>query len=105
MEELKLFPEGVYTGTQVLFFNMGEAESQIAFNTMQGLRKQGIRCELYHETAKMEKQFKYAEKKNIGWIVIIGSQEIQNNTGVVKNIKTGKQETVALANLSNNLFI
>ena len=105
MEELKLFPEGVYTGTQVLFFNMGDAESLIAFNTMQGLRKQGIRCELYHETAKMDKQFRYAEKKNIGWVVIIGSQEVQNNTGVVKNIKTGKQETVALANLTNNLFI
>jgi histidyl-tRNA synthetase len=105
MEELKLFPEGVYTGTQVLFFNMGAAESIAAFNTMQSLRKQGVRCELYHESAKMDKQFKYAEKKNIGWIVIIGSQEIQNNTGVVKNIKTGKQETVALANLTNNLFI
>jgi histidyl-tRNA synthetase len=105
MDELKLFPEGVYTGTQVLFFNMGAEESLAAFNTMQGLRKQGIRCELYHESAKMDKQFKYAEKKNIGWIVIIGSQEIQNNTGVVKNIKTGKQETVALANLTNNLFI
>ena len=105
MEELKLFPEGVYTGTQVLFFNMGDAESLIAFNTMQGLRKQGIRCELYHETTKMDKQFRYAEKKNIGWVVIIGSQEVQNNTGVVKNIKTGKQETVALANLTNNLFI
>jgi histidyl-tRNA synthetase len=105
MKDLNLFPEGVYTGTQVLFFNMGAAESLTAFNTMQGLRKQGIRCELYHEPAKMDKQFKYAEKKNIGWIVIIGSQEVQNNTGVVKNIKTGKQETVALANLTNNLFI
>lgn len=105
MEELNLFPEGVYTGTQVLFFNLGEAESKAAFTTMQSLRKQGIRCELFHEQAKMDKQFKYAEKKNIGFIVIIGSQEIQNSTGVVKNLKTGVQETVALANLNNKLFI
>ncbi|HEY1201043.1 MAG TPA: histidine--tRNA ligase, partial [Niastella sp.] len=105
LEELKLFPEGVYTGTQVLFFNLGPAESSAAFTAMQSLRKQGVRCELYHEQAKMDKQFKYAEKKNIGFIVIIGSQEIQNNTGVVKNLKTGVQETVALANLSNKLFI
>lgn len=105
MEELKLFPEGVYTGTQVLFFNLGPAESSTAFTAMQSLRKQGVRCELYHEQAKMDKQFKYAEKKNIGFIVIIGSQEVQNNTGVVKNLKTGVQETVALANLSNKLFI
>ena len=105
MEELKLFPEGVYTGTQVLFFNLGATESSAAFTAMQSLRKQGVRCELYHEQAKMDKQFKYAEKKNIGFVVIIGSQEIQNNTGVVKNLKTGVQETVALANLSNKLFI
>jgi histidyl-tRNA synthetase len=105
LKELDLFPEGVYTGTQVLFFNMGAAESSKAFSTMQILRKQGVRCELYHEQAKMDKQFKYAEKKNIGYIVIIGSTEIQNNTGVVKNLKTGAQQTVALAELSNKLFI
>jgi histidyl-tRNA synthetase len=105
MEELNLFPEGVYTGTQVLFFNMGAEESAKAFSTMQLLRKQGVRCELFHEPAKMDKQFKYAEKKNIGFVVIIGSTEIQNNTGVVKNLKTGAQETIALADLSNKLFI
>jgi histidyl-tRNA synthetase len=105
MEELKLFPEGVYTGTQVLFFNLGEAESQIAYTQMQLVRKQGIRCELYHEPAKMDKQFKYAEKKNIGVVVIIGSQEMQNNTAVVKTLNTGKQVTIPLANLADNLFI
>jgi histidyl-tRNA synthetase len=105
MEELKLFPEAVHTGTRVLFFNMGATESAAAYSAMQQLRKQGIACELFHEQAKMDKQFKYAEKKNIPYVVIIGSQEIQNNTGVVKNMKTGQQETVALANLANNLFI
>jgi histidyl-tRNA synthetase len=105
MEELKLFPEDVSTGTQVLFFNLGAEESSVAFSTMQSLRKQGVRCELYHEQAKMDKQFKYAEKKNIGFVVIIGSTEIQNSTGVVKNLKTGAQETVALASLTNKLFI
>lgn len=105
MEELKLFPDAVHTGTQVLFFNMGAAESSAAYTAMQLLRKQGIACELFHEQAKMDKQFKYAEKKNIPYTVIIGSQEIQNNICVVKNIKTGKQETVELANLANNLFI
>lgn len=105
MEKLNLFPEDVYTGTQVLFFNLGAEESSKAFSSMQLLRKQGVRCELYHESVKMDKQFKYAEKKNIGFIVIIGSTEIQNNTGVVKNLKTGVQQTVALADLSNKLFI
>ena len=105
MEELKLFPDAVHSGTQVLFFNMGATESAAAYTAMQGLRKQGIACELFHEQAKMDKQFKYAEKKNIPFAVIIGSQEIQNNICVIKNLKTGKQESVELANLANNLFI
>lgn len=105
MEELQLFPESVHTGTQVLFFNLGAAESTMAFSAMQSLRKQGVRCELFHEQAKMDKQFKYAEKKNIGFIIIIGSQELQNNTCVVKNLKTGIQETIALSNLSGKMFI
>ncbi|MBK5273418.1 MAG: histidine--tRNA ligase, partial [Bacteroidia bacterium] len=43
MEELKLFPPDVHTGTQVLFFNLGETESRTAFGLMQQLRGNGIR--------------------------------------------------------------
>ena len=39
MEELKLFPTDVYTGTQVLFFNLGEKESKVAFELAQQLRQ------------------------------------------------------------------
>ena len=94
MEELKLFPHNMYTHTQVLFFNLGEVESRSAFTLMQALRKTGVRCELYHEQAKFDKQFKYAEKKNIPHIVIIGSKEINENTCVVKTLATGKQQAI-----------
>ena len=94
MEELELFPKAVQTGTQVLFFNLGKDEASHAFKVMQTLRSGGIRCELYHETAKFDKQFKYAEKKNIPVIVIIGSQEMQNNSCVIKALASGKQVTV-----------
>lgn len=94
MEELKLFPDEVHTGTQALFFNLGEAESKAAFAIIQQLRAQGIRCELFHEQVKFDKQFKYAEKKNIPYVVIIGEKELQEGTCVVKDLRTGKQETV-----------
>ena len=79
MEELKLFPADVHTGTQVLFFNLGEKESKKAFELMQQLRSKNIRCEIYHEAAKFDKQFKYAEKKNIPFVIIIGEEEIKRN--------------------------
>jgi histidyl-tRNA synthetase len=100
MEEMKLFPEEVYTGTQVLFFHAGELESKTAFGLMQQLRSRGIGCELYHEEARFDKQFKYAEKKNIPYAVIIGSIEMQDHTCTLKNLKSGEQKTFAQSELS-----
>ncbi len=105
MEELNLFPAGVHTGTQVLFFNMGESEGKKAHEMAQALRKKGIRCELFHEPLKMDKQFKYAERKQIPFVAIIGSQELQDGTCVVKNIRTGEQERLSLANVIYYSFI
>ncbi|RXK59175.1 histidine--tRNA ligase [Lacibacter luteus] len=95
MEELKLFPAGVHTGTKVLFFNLGDAESKKAFALMQELRSKGIAAELYHENSKFDKQFKYAEKKQIPFIVIIGTKELETNTCNIKELATGLQETVS----------
>ena len=104
MEELKLFPATVQTGTQVLFFNLGDAESKTAFALMQQLRNNNISCELYPETAKFDKQFKYAEKKNIGYAIIIGSKELADTTCTIKNLQTSKQETILQENISTFNF-
>lgn len=103
MEELKLFPEDVFISTQALFFNLGEAESKVAFGLMQQLRQHTIRCELYHETAKFDKQFKYAEKKNIPFVIIIGEKEMAAKKAVVKDIRKGEQQEVPFDKLANFL--
>jgi histidyl-tRNA synthetase len=99
MEELNLFPENLHIGTKALFFNMGESESQFAYKLMQPLRQEGISCELFHEPSKMDKQFKYADKKNIRFAVIIGSKEMEEKNAVVKNLKTGAQENIGFEKL------
>jgi histidyl-tRNA synthetase len=99
MEELKLFPDEIHVGTQVLFFNLGVAESKTAFSLMQQLRNKGIRCELFHEQSKFDKQFKYAEKKNIPYILIIGEKEMADKTCTIKTLSTGQQETISTNNL------
>ncbi|MES2004365.1 MAG: histidine--tRNA ligase [Bacteroidota bacterium] len=104
MEELKLFPEEVQTGTQVLFFHLGEAESRKAFELMQQLRNTGIACELFHEQAKFDKQFKYADKKQIPYVVILGSEELANGTCMVKDLRKSEQQTVEQASLHNFAF-
>jgi histidyl-tRNA synthetase len=103
LEEMNLFPQDVQVNTKALFFNMGEAESRFAFSIMQQLRSSGVACELYHEATKINKQFTYAEKKNIPFIIIIGSKEIEEKNCAVKNLATGNQETMALENLADYL--
>ncbi len=94
MEELQLFPATVQTGTQVLFFNMGEAEAKMAYGLMQQLRAEYIKCEIYHEPAKFDKQFRYAERKGILYVIIIGDKEMEQGTCNIKNLSTGKQESI-----------
>ncbi len=100
LEEMNLFPQDVQVSTKALFFNMGEAESRFAFGIMQQLRSSGIACELYHEAAKINKQFTYAEKKNIPFVIIIGSKEMEEKNCGVKNLATGQQEIVSFEKLA-----
>lgn len=104
MEELKLFPADVYTGTQVLFFNLGKNESQVAFDLMQQLRQKNIRCEIYHEPAKFDKQFRYAERRAIPFVAIVGEEEIKRSSYKIKNLATGEQKEFTASELLKFMF-
>lgn len=104
LEELDLFPATTQTSTQVLFFNLGEEEANVAFQQMQQLRQSGISCELYPEAVKFDKQFKYAERKKITTVIILGQKEIAAQSATIKNLQTGNQETVAWTALSKQLL-
>lgn len=104
MEEMQCFPPDVQHDTQVLFFHLGETESMQALKLMQQLRAKGISCELYHEQAKFDKQFKYAERKNIGHVVMIGSEELAKGMCTLKNLFTGTQESILQSELLQKNF-
>ena len=68
---------------------------------MQSLRNNGISCELFYENVKMDKQFKYASKKNIPFAVIIGSRELEEQTCVIKDLVKREEQTIRLQDLSS----
>jgi histidyl-tRNA synthetase len=94
LEELNLFPTSLVAASEYLFFNLGEAEAKQAYKCVQQLRAKGIRAELYPDTVKLDKQFKYAEKKQIAKVVIIGAKELAEGTCNIKNLSTGEQQTI-----------
>ena len=80
--------------TKVLFVNLGEEEKLASLKIMRGLRDAGIATEIYPESAKMKKQMEYANRRMIPFVVIIGSNELQEGKATVKNMRTGEQQTV-----------
>jgi len=59
---------------------------------------------MYLEPAKMDKQLKYADKKNIPFAVIIGTQELEQKNAIIKNLATREQFTVAQHELNNRIW-
>jgi histidyl-tRNA synthetase len=104
MEELKLMPADIAQGTRILFFNLGDSERRRCLELMASLRAQGLSCELFHEQAKFDKQFKYAEKKNIPLVAILGEEELASGTVMVKNLAKGVQEKLQQEDLANHLI-
>ena len=96
MEELNLFPEDATSNVEYLFANFGGEETIEALKLIIQLREKGISAELYPESAKINKQFTYAEKKGIRNLVFLGEEEIKNGTVTFKNLEAGEQKTVSL---------
>lgn len=101
MEELNLFPQNSENGVQFLFANYGEKEALEATKVIAKLREKGISAELYPDNAKLKKQFTYAEKKGIPYLVFYGEQEIADGNITFKNLEKGDQQTVPLSEFLN----
>ncbi len=104
MEQLDLFAAIPATETEVIFLNLGEQESLVAYKLMQQLRQQGLRCEIYPEAAKMDKQLKYCDKRKVPFAIIIGNNEIEQGVVKIKNLRTGEQSIHPVSQLAADLF-
>lgn len=96
LEELGLFPESLKKSVDVLCVNFGEQESLAALNLVNTLRANGIKSEVYPTSTKMQKQMKYANSRNIPYVVLIGAQELAEGMFVVKNMDSGEQQQYRL---------
>lgn len=92
LEELNLFPETVTSSVRFFFINYGEESAFQALQIIKILREKGIKTEMYPDAAKIDKQFKHAERKGIPFVV----KEISGQHLTVKNIATGEQQQLTL---------
>ena len=103
LTELNLYPASMLDATQILFAAFGDDELRYALKWAKQLREANIRVEVYPEPAKMKKQMSYADAKAIPFVAIVGGNEMQSNTVMLKNMTTGEQTQVTIEQLINKL--
>ena len=99
LTELNLFPEKNGDITEVIFLNFGPKEERYCLPYLQQLRRNGVNAEIYPDSAKLQKQMKYADQRGIPVVVMAGEDEMNNKCFTVKFMKEGRQEKISAENL------
>lgn len=106
MDELNLYPDAIskVSSTKLLFAHFDESNRDHCMNLAGELRKNLISCEVYPDvTKKVAKQFDYANKKNIAYVCVVGSNEMEKKRYNLKNMVSGTQEELSLEEIINKL--
>ena len=98
MQQLDMI-KTVGTRTKMLFVNFDDTNLQVLAAATR-LRKAGFNAEVYPSSAKMKKQFSYADKKGIAYVIIMGGNEVEKQEASIKNMATGEQWSVKIGELA-----
>jgi len=90
METLNLFPANLYTSKVLVAFATSELQEK-ALQISGELRNKKINCEVYLEDVNLEKQLKYADKKQIPYVVIVNEKGL-----IFKDMEKRTQEELTL---------
>jgi histidyl-tRNA synthetase len=101
MEELLLFPDDQTITTRVMLTNFDAEAARYGLKVLNHLRQSGINTEMYPDSVKLKKQLDYADRKNIPFVILIGSQEMESGELTLKNMKTGEQSTATVNEIIN----
>ncbi len=103
MEELDVFPKHTQVSSRVLVCHFDEESMRYGLGLLSPLRNAGIASEIYPDTSKIKKQLDYANKKQIPYAIVIGSEEITSGLISFKNLETGVQEKLYLEQIIETL--
>ena len=100
---LEKFPEGLGSCTRLLFANMDRDSVLFLLPLVTELRRHGVSCEIYPDTAKLKKQFDYADRKQIPFLSISGSTEAAAGQVNIKNLASGEQKAFPVGDIESIL--
>jgi histidyl-tRNA synthetase len=99
LEELDLFPATDAAALKVLLIGFDPASHRYAFRCLNELRAASINADLYPEPTKLKKQMKYANDRNVPYVILIGENEVASGELTLKNMESGEQSKMKLAEI------
>lgn len=105
MEELKVFPKEAQVSSKVMIAHFDDATLRYALGVANQLRESGISTEVYPDVTKLKKQLEYANKKEIPFVIVIGSDEMKDGMLTIKNMEKGEQEKLNLNDIVLKLTV
>lgn len=95
IDELGMAPAEVRSTVTDVLVTVFDAEHLAdSLATAASLRATGIKTEVYMQPDKLAHQLRYASRKNIPLVIILGPDELSRGEVVVRNMATGQQERV-----------
>jgi len=96
LEELNLFPKDQSSSLKVLFMAFDEVAHLYAFAALSKLRAAGVNSEIYPDAGKLKKQMKYANDRQVPFVVLVGEEEMSTGLLSFKNMESGTQEKLTI---------
>ena len=90
LNELNLIKETKKSVADILIIPMIE-DLSVPIKLATKLRNNGVKTEIYLNNKKLKAKFKYADKLQIPYVIVIGEDEIANNKFKLKNMETGEE--------------
>ena len=89
--------------TDIYIVTIGDESKIKSFKLLKDLRYNHISADSDHLDRSVKAQFKYSDKINAKFTIVIGDDELSNDTATLKNMKTSEQFTVKLSELVEEL--
>ena len=103
LDELKLFPEFKSKMIKVLFTNFGTDFTEDIIKFTSAFRNAGVFSDFYPDFIPLKKQLKYANQKEIPFVILYGEEEKKSKIFTLKNMKSGDQEKLSFDQLISKL--
>ena len=82
---------------------LGDGMNAHAARLARDLRRQNVIAELGDDSFRLKKSFEIAAKASIRYVLIAGENEAKSGAYALKNIETGEQVTLSLAEISTRI--